>query len=327
MNDGWTVQVWGGRSAFSAALAAACEEVGASLIYRAEPSDASLPRPALLAAVLPAGERSLAADLVEQLDADTDLCLLLLCEEVLVRPTLSIQQGRIVLLDAPLTASRIGARLRLLMTPRCAESPGKWLPAGAPPAAAPSSVAQQRFRTASCWFAVFTGAAPARGCAARWRSHARHGLSWALSDAEPDAAAAAAWVASPASSAEDVELERSSSALLGVGAALVQLDPNARQWRFLLPMEGSLLRVYSHQRLPRAWNAGRAQASAKTPLFRLAAAPGDVVCVTTAALLDLESTLERSALDGGGPALFQTLITHCPSAALPPVAGVVVEVL
>ena len=325
MSERWTVQLWGGRSAASAALAAACEQVGAELLHRADVPDASSPRPTLLAAVLPAGERSLAAELVEQLDTHADLCLLLLCEEALVRPTLSIQQGRIVLLDAPLTASRIEARLRLLLTPRRAESSGQWLQAEASPEAAPSSIAHQRLRTASCWFAVFT-AAPARYRAARWRSHARFGLSWALSEAAPDAAAAA-WAASPLSSAEDVELERTSSAILGPDAALVQLDPNARQWRFLLPSEGSLLRVYSHQRLPRAWDAGRALASSRSRLFRLAAAPGDVVCVTTEALLGLDSTLERAALDGGGPALFQTLVSHCPPAAPLPAAGVVVEVL
>jgi len=325
MSEAWTVQVWGGRSAASAALAAACEQLGAELLYRGDAPDASSPRPALIAAVLPAGERSLSAELVEQLDTHADLCLLLLCEEALVRPALSIQHGRIVLLETPLTASRIEARLRLLLTPRCAESSGKWLPAEASPEVAPSSIAHQRFRTTSCWFAVFT-AAPARDRAARWHSHARSGLSWALSEATPDAAAAA-WAASPVSSAEDAELERSSSSMLGPDAALVQLDRYARQWRFLLPNEGSRLRIYSHQRLPRAWDAGRALASARTRLFRLAAAPGDVVCVTTAALLGLESALERAALDGGGPALFQTLITHCPPAAPQPAAGVVVEVL
>ena len=327
MNEAWTVQMWGGRSAASAALAAACEQVGAELVFRAEGSDPSSPRPALLAAVLPAGERSLAVEVVEQLDAHTDLCLLLLCEEALVRPTLSIQQGRIVLLEAPLTAARIEARLRLLLTTRCIEAPGQWLQASAPPEAAPSSIAHQRFRTDGCWFAVFTGAGSPRCRAARWRSHVRHGLSWALSEAAPDAAAAADWGPSPSSSPEDVELERAWSASLGLDAALVQLDASAGQWRFLLPQDGALLRVYSHQRLPRVWDPARALTRSKNRLFRLAAAPGDVVCVTTEALLGLESTLERSALDGGGPALLQTIITHCSPAAPQPAAGVVVEVL
>lgn len=321
MSEARTVQMWSGRSATSAALAVACEQVRAELVFRADLPDASSPRPALLAAVLPAGERSLASELVEQLDAHADLCLLLLCEEPLVRPTLSIQQGRIVLLDAPLTASRIEARLRLLLTARCAESSGQWLQAEASPEAAAGAITQQRLRTSSCWFAVFTGAAPARCRGARWSSHRRHGLSWALSEAAPDAAAAAAWLASPPSSADDLQLERDLRAMFGLDAAFVQLDPSARQWWFSLPGEGSMLRVYSHQRLPRAWNAGRAPLSCNTRHFRLAAAPGDVVCVTTTALLGQESTLARSALDGGGPALLQTLITQCPP------AGVVVEVL
>lgn len=326
MSEVWTVQMWGGRSAASAALAAACQQVGAELVFHTGAPDPSTPRPRLIAAVLPAGERSLAAELVEQLDADSDLCLLLLCEEALVRPTLSIQQGRIVLLDAPLTASRIEARLRLLSTDRCVEAFGHWQQADASPEAAPSFVAQQQLRTAGSWFAVFTGGGGRRRVA-RWRSHVRHGLSWALSEATPDAAAAAVWMPSSAFGSDDVELERASRALLGLDAALVQLDANARQWRFLLPEEGSQLRVYSHQRLPRSWDATRALTRSRARLFRLAAAPGDVVCVTTATVPGLESTLERSALDGGGPALLQTLITHCPPAAPQPTAGVVVEVL
>jgi hypothetical protein len=321
----WTVQMWSERSAVSSSLAAACEQVGAELVFRAGASEAVTPPPALLAALLPAGERALPAALVRQMDERAELCLLLLCEEALVRPTLAIQQGRIVLLEPPLTASRIEARLRLLMTARCIESAGGWR-SPAPRPEAPG-VPHERYRTADYWFAVFMAESGAQQRALSWQVRASDGLSWALFDAAEDAGAAVPWPPSPEPRAEDAETERALHAVLGAAGALVQLDPSARQWRFLLPDDGSLLRVFSHQRLPRAWDAGRALAKCHGRFFRLAAAPGDVVCLTTAASPALDSALERSALDGGGPALFQALVSQGFRATPDVTAGVVVEVM
>jgi hypothetical protein len=321
----WTVQMWSERCAASSSLAAACAQVGAELVFRAGASEAATPPPALLAALLPAGERALPAALVRQMDERAELCLLLLCEEALVRPTLAIQQGRIVLLEPPLTASRIEARLRLLMTARCIESAGGWRSPA--PSAEAAGVPHERYRTADYWFAVFMGESSAQPRALSWQIRASQGLSWALFDAPEDAAAARPWPPSPEPRAEDAETERALHAMLGAAGALVELDPSARQWRFLLPDDGSLLRVFSHQRLPRAWDAGRALAKCNRRFFRLAAAPGDVVCLTTAASPALDSALERSALDGGGPALFQALVSQVVRAAPDLTAGVVVEVM
>jgi hypothetical protein len=47
----------------------------------------------------------------------------------------------------------------------------------------------------------------------------------------------------------------------------------------------------------------------------------------TASLLELTPALERSALDGGGPALFQALLNQCSPSASALTAGVVVEVM
>jgi hypothetical protein len=320
----WTVQMWSERSALSSSLATACEQVGAELVYKNGASDAprSSPHPALLAALLPAGERVLPGDLVREMDTHVDLCLLLLCEEALLRPTLTIQEGRIVLLEPPLTASRIEARLRLLMTARCIESAGGFGSAALGDAA---QALEERQRTADYWFAVFMGAAAQQRRAMSWRVRARDGLSCALSDSALDAGAEQALAASREPGAGDPE--RGWRAALGKGGALVHLDPSARAWSFLLPDDGCVLRVFSHQRLPRAWDAGRALAKSKGGFFRLTAAPGDVICLATAAPAELRSTLEHAALDGGGPALFQTLVTRCSPAAADVAAAVVVEVM
>jgi len=324
----WTIQMWSDRSPASSSLAAACEQLGAHLVFRPGPSDpAQAPQlPALLVAGLPAGERSLPADLVEQLDARSDLSLLLLCEEALVRPTLSIQEGRIVLLEPPFTASRIEARLRLLMTARCVDSAGCFRPTAAP-AEALSGVPHEHYRTADYWFAVFMSTAPGPSRVPSWRAHARQGLSWTLSEPSIDDAAERAWAPLAKTTLENSDMEQGLRNLLGLDAALVQLDPAQGLWRFLLPDDGSLLRVFSYQRLPRAWHAGKALARCNSRFFRLAAAPGDVVCLMTASLRGQESALERSALDGGGPALLHTLVTQCSPSSPGVTAGVVVEVM
>lgn len=320
----WNVQMWSERSAASSSLAAACEQVGAQLSFRSSPDDPAPEQPALLVAVLPAGERTLSADLVGELEAHGELSLLLLCEEELVRPTLAIQEGRIVLLEPPLTASRIAARLRLLMTASCFEAAGCLRPEPREPSA---RLPHERYRTADYWFAAFMSSAAASNRVVSWRSHAQRGLSWALSEPSFDDAAERAWTPSAKPAIENGEVERALAAVLGRDGALVQLDPAQALWRFLLPGDGSLLRVFSHQRLPRAWHAGKALARCERRFFRLAAAPGDVVCLMTTPPEGLEPALERSALDGGGPALFQTLVSQCSTAGAALTAGLVVEVL
>ena len=297
----WNVQMWSERSAASSSLAAACEQVGAQLSFRSSPGDPPPEQPALLVAVLPPGERTLSADLVGELEAHGELSLLLLCEEELVRPTLAIQEGRIVLLEPPLTASRIEGRLRLLMTARCDDTAG-CLPSTGAHAGPPQGVLHERYRTGDYWFAAFMSGAAASSRVVSWRSHAQRGLSWALSAKSFDDAAERAWAPPAKSALDSSEVEQALAAVLGRDGALVQLDPAQGLWRFPLPGEGSLLRVFSHQRLPRAWHAGKALARCERRFFRLAAAPGDVVCLMTTPVDGIEPALEQ----------FEQLLKHVP---------------
>src|SRR5262245_15044422 len=80
--------------------------------------DASGPRegtavPSLILAALPAGERTIPAEVADAVDAGFPAApLLLLCDEPLVRPTVSLQQGRVTLLGHPLTREKISGRIR-----------------------------------------------------------------------------------------------------------------------------------------------------------------------------------------------------------------------
>lgn len=69
--------------------------------------------PSLLVASLPRGARRIADDLVASLNHSPRRSLLLLSAEPLVRPAVSLHEGRVLLLGPPHTATRIASRLRL----------------------------------------------------------------------------------------------------------------------------------------------------------------------------------------------------------------------
>lgn len=319
----WTVHMWSQASAVSTSLAAACERAGARFERHAEGDPVGpLEQPALLVAVLRAGERVIPPALVGLMEAQPAMGLLLLCEEALVRPTLVIARGQIVLLEPPLTPPRIEARLRLLMTEWC---PADGAGALAAATAAPVEVPQRRYRARDYWFAICAQPERTASRTLSWRNDSRLGLTLASSEPAAWSANDDRWALLPDRTGDDGKVEAMLRAALGDDGALVQLSPGARQWRFFLPAEAWRLRVFSHQRLPRAWDAGRVLERSAGQFFRLAAAPGDVVCLTAADRALADAVAERSALDGGGPALFEELLGVC-RASRGTTAGLVVEV-
>ena len=106
----------------------ACQRAGALPI----PWDGQAPLPELpreLAAqplavlgALASGERQIPEDLLRLCTRDRPgASLLLLCRESLVRPTVSLQNGRVNLIEPPFSVRRIASRLRLMLAPPGAE--------------------------------------------------------------------------------------------------------------------------------------------------------------------------------------------------------------
>src|SRR6185436_11159254 len=106
----------------------ACQRAGALAI----PWDGQAPLPELpqeLAAqplavlgALASGERQIPEELLRLCTRDRPgASLLLLCRESLVRPTVSLQNGRVNLIEPPFSVRRIASRLRLMLAPPGAE--------------------------------------------------------------------------------------------------------------------------------------------------------------------------------------------------------------
>jgi hypothetical protein len=80
-------------------------------------------RPALVISALEVGERRISDSLVALMTrAHPGLPLLLLCTDELIRPTVSLQDGRVTLLGPQLTVERIAARVRILLAEQRADS-------------------------------------------------------------------------------------------------------------------------------------------------------------------------------------------------------------
>ena len=90
-----------------------------SVAWSGKPELPAGARPALVISMLPSGERVIAEDLVGLMTrVQPGLPLLMLCSDELVRPTVSLQNGRVTLLGPPHTEERVAARLRILLADR-----------------------------------------------------------------------------------------------------------------------------------------------------------------------------------------------------------------
>jgi hypothetical protein len=106
----------------------ACSRVGAvAVAWSGQPGAPALPagvadEPLAVLAALPPGERNIPEDLVRLCTQERPgASLLLLSRESLVRPSVSLQNGRVTLIEPPFSVRRIASRLRVLLAPPGAE--------------------------------------------------------------------------------------------------------------------------------------------------------------------------------------------------------------
>src|SRR6266540_3027667 len=138
--DGSTLQVLGD----------ACARAHARLWVWGSPAEAET-WPSVVVAALSAGSRQIPDSIIDVADRRyPGTQLLLLCDEPLVRPTLTLQQGRITLVEPPATVERMTSRLRLLLArdPR-ERAPAEPSPIATPPA--PSLLRCHEYRRPTWW--------------------------------------------------------------------------------------------------------------------------------------------------------------------------------
>lgn len=306
-------------------LGDACARVGAEIqVWKAAGSVEHETWPALVIAALAAGVRQLPEPIIELADRRfPGTQVLLVCDEPLVRPTLTLQRGRLTLIEPPATVERMASRIRLLLAtePDDVRTPPN---AGrlAPPDA--GAFVSQEFRRAAWWAAQLAcGGAPGDLQAPRPWLGLDRGMTAVLTAAgmeEGQVESAADLVR------RDLAAEELSAALertLDPHAGLVHLTEDGRSWLIYWPCPWRPLWLFSTQRLPRWSNLAL---SANTGVWRLPAVAGDVVAALSsgtalgdgpAAATAPPPTAVSTAMLDGGPALLAFFEARLASAPRP----------
>jgi len=256
-------------------------------------------RAGLVIGVLPAGERRIPGELAglvtEQLPG---VPLVLLAEESLVRPLVSLEGGRVTLLEAPLQPTLLASCARTLLAEAVPAARGWW-----PAAAADGPAVDRReFRAGACWVGVLDCNGPAGWSGRR--------TPWLRTEGEGGPALAAGLAFADASGRPTLD---QAGGLHGEGSiAAVELHTGGPGARWVFPRsgaaaagapDGETVALFSAARLPTFTICD--QLSAVGAPVQLATAGGDLVVALAAGPDWLERVRQHAA--GGGPALLDAL--------------------
>jgi hypothetical protein len=236
---------------------------------------ASHSRAAVVVGTLPAGARAIPREVVDALSrAKSDATLLLLASEPLVRPAVTLEQGRVVVVGSSASSTRIRGILQMVAS----DEPTRTL-----------------WRPALSTFAWSAHARPVR-C-----SNDAGGL-FALVPFGQDAPDEVSAEVRSAIASSDID---SVASRLQREAGLICMMPSTSEWGVYWPRVDRQAWLHSDGRLPNVMDLRQAAAHAERHFVRFAARPGDV------ALL-LCDPLHRSsevalALADGGPAVLDRL--------------------
>ena len=307
-----------------------------SVAWSGKPELPAGARPALVISMLPSGERVIAEDLVGLMTrVQPGLPLLMLCSDELVRPTVSLQNGRVTLLGPPHTEERVAARLRILLADRRHDSSVGTLNYGI--GAGDPRVFVNEQSTKRAYFAI---------ASSRGNEPAGAETFAPVLDLADDRGMSALLTVSNVLEAElikqaigvvlsddrDDEKERTLLSCVGPSGALVHLSPT-NDWIFHWPDPTAGLFLVSPMRLPPVWSFASALGRTGTTFLRTAGAAGDVLVALwgvpwatadgPSAKTEAAALLEES-LDGG-PQVLDLLVERLKHSEAP-ASGLVVEV-
>jgi hypothetical protein len=215
------------EAAFSLALEAGRRVGASSLPWSArEEIDASVP-PSLLVAGLAAGARRVPEDVTQLLtNRFPRLPLLLLCDEPLLRPTMTTQGGRVVLLAPPLSAASVAARIRMLLASAEEDFPSNLGHA----ADFSPGLATRELRRPHYWAGAFGWHRETGPPVPALRQEPSTGLTVILSESLLDRRPLESVVGLLRGKERDEQKEAALAHLLGDRRAAVHLAPGAEQW-------------------------------------------------------------------------------------------------
>ncbi len=285
------------KESLVAEVTAQCEKAGLRAVLWAD-LNAAPPlagkSPTLLVAELPPGERRIPDQVVSLMNHTfSDAPLLLVCSDVLHRPAISLQNGRVTLVGPPASPPRLLGRMRALLAGRI---PTKR-----------AHLETSELVNARWWVGALS---PSGVAVPPLRQQVAEGVTALLPAAgarvgDDDLAKALTILRRGQASAE--EHAQSLGALLGTRAGLVHLSSTAETWTFYWPDLPGQLVLGSTQRFPHQWDLAAALHRTGQKFARLGAAGGDTVVATTAALPSVGLV---EAMADGGPAVLDLLNDH-----------------
>jgi hypothetical protein len=279
--------------------------------------------PSVVVAALPAGSRQIPDKIIDIADRRfPGTQLLLLCDEPLVRPSLTLQQGRITLVEPPATVERVTSRLRLLL----ARDPRE--PAEPPPSTGPvipGLLHCHEYRRPSWWAGELVCHGPSGEPPVRPWLRFEQGLTAILVPRDQGTSEAQIERATELVRQEhgSSDIEAALEQTLGSNTGLIHLVDSVQSWLIYWPCHHRPLWLFSPLRLPRWSDLSQASGAA---LWRLPAVAGDVIAAmssrsyfgSTGSLRSfLPPTEVSSAMLDGGPALLELFEAQLSAAPKP----------
>lgn len=248
----------------------ACERAGAA--YHAWKTTDRLEwlagRAALAIGTIAPGSRKIPNDLASlATDRIPGLLLLLIAQEALVRPIVTLHDGLVTLIEPAPSSAHLAHCLRVLLaeSPPATPRQGAWWPAIPPEPHGPSPLRRREYRIGASFVGVLEGPR-------------------ALASAEP---VPLTWLRTGAGVSAVVTPSRDEPAAetdgLGDAAAFVTLEVSEARldWSFRVPHAGAALALFSALRLPPFTDLSLLRTQGEGGSRRLAAAPGDLALAIT----------------------------------------------
>ena len=243
-------------------------------------------RAALAVGVLPAGARKIPADLAGLVtDQLPGLPLVLVAEEPLVRPVVSLHDGLVTLIEPPVSVARLTSCARSLLAERASggNDAREWWPLTAIHGEG-QAVERCEYQVGRCWVGALDCAGP--------EEDAGRPIPW-LRSADGVVGMLAPANRIPAAPGEGGPLDC---------AVALELAGDRLHWVFHRAGGNDVLGLFSAQRLPSWTDLGPRSRSHGEPI-RIPAAEGDVVVAFTPATTWVDASTVRHPVREGGPAL------------------------
>ncbi len=285
-------------------------------------------QPLAVLGALASGERQIPEDLLRLCTRERPgASLLLLCRESLVRPMVSLQNGRVNLIEPPFSVRRIASRLRLMLAPPGAERGEEERTSLIGEATSALQTVHQHQQSAY-WVGALTRQGPrTQGPGPHPPALLEEGRGLTVLVPAPDAPPAPDQIGELCTEAADIVLSGGDAETLGAqlgdalgdSAGLLFLSADGNEWLVYWPGLPGRLWLFSTQRLPPWWDLGLTAAASPGRCLRLPASSGDVVIVLPPGAAEwaqsaahpgvagqIPSDLGEAAVDGG-PAILETI--------------------